>query len=76
MKGGADVIPPPADQPSSVHQLFLEDDDIQHTGNEMSHNRVCVNYPISASKLVQLYASASVSDFLMSVPNDKLDDEN
>ena len=41
----------------------------------MSHGRIRANYPISASKLVQRYASASMSDFLMSVANDKLDDE-
>ena len=41
----------------------------------MSHSRIRANYPISASKLVQRYASASMSDFLMSVTNDKLDDE-
>ena len=41
----------------------------------MSHSRIRANYPISASKLVQRYASASMSDFLMSVANDKLDDE-
>ena len=41
----------------------------------MSHRRIRANYPISASKLVQRYASASMSDFLMSVANDKLDDE-
>ena len=41
----------------------------------MPDNRVRINYPISASKLVQRYASASVSDFLMSVANEKVDDE-
>ena len=41
----------------------------------MSHSRIRANYPISASKLVQRYASASMSDFLMSVANDKVDDE-
>ena len=41
----------------------------------MSHSRIRANYPISASKLVQRYASASMSDFLMSVANDELDDE-
>ena len=41
----------------------------------MSHSRIRVNYPISASKLVKRYASASVSNFLMSVVNDKVDDE-
>ena len=41
----------------------------------MSHSRIRANYPISASKLVERYASASMSDFLMSVANDKLDDE-
>ena len=41
----------------------------------MSHSRIRANYPISASKLVQRYASASMSEFLMSVANDKLDDE-
>ena len=41
----------------------------------MPDNRVRINYAISASKLVQRYASASVSDFLMSVANEKVDDE-
>ena len=41
----------------------------------MSHSRIRANYSISASKLVQRYASASMSDFLMSVANDELDDE-
>ena len=41
----------------------------------MSHGRIRANYPISASKLFQRYASASMSDFLMSVANDQLDDE-
>ena len=41
----------------------------------MPDNRVRINYAISASKLVQRYASASVSDFLKSVANEKVDDE-
>ena len=41
----------------------------------MPDNRVRINYAISASKLVQRYVSASVSDFLMSVANEKVDDE-
>ena len=41
----------------------------------MSHNRVRVDYPISASKLVQCDASAGVSDPFMSVSDDELNNE-
>ena len=44
-------------------------------GNEMSHNRIRVNYPILASELVQRNAFAGVSDFSMSVADNEVDDE-